>query len=261
MPRVVPSQIVSLIDHIFPGAKDNHAFYLSRTQVDSCATIVDLTEQLPSELIVLSSKQYSEFRLAINAIKVALEQWKLQNYNLGKVKGLDDSNPVITIRKILSVCPDEFPSKDTAELSFIDDNDLRANLEIDISATNQALSNGEWKAATVLAGSVIEALLLWALKQYEQEEVKTARDFLLDEGTLDSNPGRNLNKWDLHSFIEVGAKLGVIGEDAAQQARLARKFRNLIHPGREKRLGQKCDRGTALAAVAAVVLVIRELSS
>lgn len=260
MPRVVPSQIISLIDQILPRAKDNLNFYLSRPQADLCATIVDLTEQLPSDLLVLSSKQYSEFRLAINAIKVALEQWKLRTYNLGKVKGLDDSNPVITIRKILSVCPDEFPSKDTAELIFIEDDDLRADLRVDISATNQALSSGEWKATTVLAGSVIEALLLWALKKHDQDERSTAVNTLLKDRTLKSDPGENLDKWTLHTFVEVASDLKIIGENTTKQVRLAKGFRNLIHPGREQRLGQKCNRGTALSAVAAVEFVVSDLS-
>jgi hypothetical protein len=260
MSRVVPSQIVSLIDEIFPHTKNNADFYLDRPQAGSCTTIVELTEQLPPELLHLPSEQYSEFRLAINAIIVALEQWKHRTHRLGKVKGLSESNPVITIRKILAQCPDEFPSKDTAELKFIKDNDLRSNLRLDLSATNQALFNGEWKAATVLAGSVIEALLLWRLNQFEEEERNTARASLVAEGILRRDPGGNLDKWELHPFIEVAAKLEVIEEDTAQLARLAKGFRNLIHPGREQRLGQKCNRGTALSAVAAVEFVVEDLS-
>jgi hypothetical protein len=261
MPRVVPSQIISLIDQVFPPAKDNKSFYLDRNHAESCAAIINLIEQLPSELLVLQSQQYTELVSAISAIKIAIENWKLRTYRLSKVPGLGDLNPVSIIRNVLSMCPDEFPSKDTAELSFIGDGDLRENLEIDISATNQALSNGEWKAATVLAGSVIEALFLWVLNQYDQEEVRKAVETLLHDGILKNDPGNNLEVWSLHSFIEAAARLKIIGEETAQQARLAKGFRNLIHPGREKRLGQKCDRGTALSAVAAVEFIIRDLTS
>ena len=159
MPRVVPSQIIDFIDQAFPSAKDNKSFYLDRNHAEHCLAIIDLIEQLPPELLAISGQPHIEFVSAKSAIKIALEQWKLRTHRLSKAPGLDDRNPVSIIRNILSICPDEFPSKDTAELRFIEDNDLRANLEIDISATNQALSNGEWKAATVLAGSVIEALL------------------------------------------------------------------------------------------------------
>lgn len=266
MPRVVPSQIVDYIDQTFPEAKKQtdlggRGYSLNRNHEFLCASLTDLINQLPSELLVLPSQQYTELVSSVATIKSALQIWKLRDYSLDKIRGLGDYNPISFIRRALSMCPDEFPSKDTADLKFMEDGDLRVNLEIDISATNQALSNGEWKATTVLAGSIIEALLLWRLKQHDQEEVKTAINTLLDEGILNSNPGRNLDKWKLHSFIEVGAKLEVIGKETAQQARLAREYRNLIHPGREKRLGQKCDRGTALSAVAAVERVISDLSS
>jgi len=261
MPRVVPSQIICFIDQVFPQAKkENIKFYLERNHAASCSVIIDLIEQLPSELLVLSGEQYVKLVSAVAAIKIGLENWKLRTYPLKNVPGLSKLNPVSILRNVLLTCPDEFPSKDTAEMRFIEDNDLRTNLEIDISATNQALSNGEWKAATVLAGSVIEALLFWGLNQHDKKEVRKAVETLLHEGMLNKDPGINLDVWNLHSFIEVAAKLKIIGEDTAQQARLAKGYRNLIHPGREKRLGQKCDRGTALAAVAAVVFVVRELS-
>jgi hypothetical protein len=260
MPRVVPSQIVELIDQVIPSAKNNKSFYLERDHSAPCAAIINLFEQLPSELLVLPSSKYSELMLAVSSIKTALEIWRNLSHRLGIIPGLGDLNPVSVLRNIMLMCPDEFPSKDIAKMRFIDDIELRANLELDISATNQALSNGEWKAATVLAGSIIEALLLWKLNQYNQEEVRKAVKSLFDEDTLTKEPDRSLDKWQLHSFIEVAAKLEIISKDTAQQARLAREYRNLIHPGREKRLGQKCDRGTAFAAVAAVEHVITDLS-
>jgi len=266
MPRVVPSQIVEFIDQTIPKAKlqtdsGGKGFSLNRPDQHPCAGVVDLIAQLPSELLVLSRERYTEFVASVAAIKDTLEIWKLRDHGLSEIPRFGDYNPISFIRRALSLCPDEIPSKDTAELIFIEYDDLRTNLRIDISATNQALSNGEWKAATVLAGSVIEALLLWGLNRFEEEEMITARTSLVGEGILPSDPGGNLDRWKLHSFIEVAAKLEVIGEDTAKQARLAREYRNLIHPGREKRLGQKCDRGTALAAVAAVERVVSDLSS
>jgi hypothetical protein len=64
----------------------------------------------------------------------------------------------------------------------------------------------------------------------------------------------------LPDYVEVAGELRIIKTDTVQQARLAKNFRNLIHPGRVIRLGQKCDRGTALSALAAVELVRRDLT-
>jgi hypothetical protein len=41
--------------------------------------------------------------------------------------------------------------------------------------------------------------------------------------------------WDLIHYIEVARELGEISESTASEARLAKDFRNLIHPGRERR--------------------------
>jgi hypothetical protein len=73
-------------------------------------------------------------------------------------------------------------------------------------------------------------------------------------------PSADLERWDLHDYIEVAAELAVINPDTATQSRLAKDYRNLIHPGRTLRLGQKCDRATALSAVAGVEYVVRDLT-
>jgi len=66
--------------------------------------------------------------------------------------------------------------------------------------------------------------------------------------------------WDLIHYIEVARELGEISERTATEARLAKDFRNLIHPGREMRQGMQCDRGTAFTVVAAIDHVVRHLS-
>jgi hypothetical protein len=43
--------------------------------------------------------------------------------------------------------------------------------------------------------------------------------------------------------------------------RLVKDFRNLIHLGRAERLAKKCDRSTALTALAGVVAVVNDLTS
>ena len=80
--------------------------------------------------------------------------------------------------------------------------------------------------------------------------------------TLKQNPGADLEGqgWHLHEYVEVAAHLKLIEGDTAKLVRLTKDFRNLIHPGRAARLGQKCDRSTALTALAAVEAVARDLT-
>src|SRR5262249_43145879 len=66
--------------------------------------------------------------------------------------------------------------------------------------------------------------------------------------------------WGLAQLIDVAEALQLIETNTATQARLAKDFRNLIHPGRAQRAREVCDRGTALTALAAAELVVRDLS-
>jgi hypothetical protein len=265
MARVVPSQVVELIDQMFPQAKDENqrAFSLELIHLPQLSAIIALTEQIPPELINLDEHHYMELEASRAAIKSAMQCWQgpggSNRFELDKLKGLSDLNPLTLIRRALGKCPDEYPSSSVRDLKFIIDSELREVLRIDLGSTNLALSNGEWKASTVLAGSIVEALLLWALQQRASTEIQQAIDKLKGKGVSIKHSASSLEDWVLYELIEVSEELEIIATDTAKQARLAKDFRNLIHPGRNIRLGQICNRGTALSAVAAVEHVIENL--
>lgn len=267
MPRVVPSQVVAFIDQTFPfatsqGEGKSHRINLTMQHSSGLSGLVHLADKIPEELLVLDTAQYSTLICCVAAIRNAILTWQSQgeSHTLIRVPGLPELSPVTLIRQALSLCPDEYPSVSTQELGFISDSDLKHELRKDISATNAALSNNEWKAATVLAGSVIETLLLWAIQRRPRKDVLAAIQELLANGKFKKKPKTDYEKWYLWEYIEVTEKLGLIKPRAAAQARLAKDFRNLIHPGRALRLGQTCDRATALSAVAAFEHVVRDLS-
>lgn len=125
-----------------------------------------------------------------------------------------------------------------------------------MSSTEEALSNGERKAATVLAGSVIEALLLDAiLKHPDPKEIEKAKDKL---------NGRQSQKdpewWFLPSLITVAFELKIINEQTEKGCRIAQDFRNYIHPGKGLRLNRKCDQEQAHIAYGVIFSVLKELS-
>jgi hypothetical protein len=260
MPRVVPSQVVAFITTLWPTADDQKA--ISKLQAGQVSGLVELADQIPGELLTMDSAAYARFICAKAHIRHKLSAWasepRTPDY-LGFMTGQPEQIPVTVIRDALAKCPDESPAPGTSELNFIADQDLRANLRNDVGAINRALANGEWKAATVLAGSTIEALLLGAL-QRDPVASTAAATALVTRTTLSRQPHADLERWDLNEFTEVAANLVIIKPDTATETRLAREFRNLIHPGRAQRLRQKCDRGTALSSVAALDHVVRDLT-
>ncbi|MFQ5692629.1 MAG: hypothetical protein ACE5IM_06255, partial [Nitrospinota bacterium] len=178
MPRVVPSQVVAVIDQLFPGAIDQlnnpgKELKLDIGASDKLTAIVDLIDKIPHELLILQADQYTNLVASIGAIRNSLAMWKARGAIgiLGHMSGLRKLNPVTLIRQALVECPDEYPPEETAESSFITNDELRKNLRNDLAVTQKALSNGEWKPATVLAGSIVEALLLWKLEQRSPSDI------------------------------------------------------------------------------------------
>jgi hypothetical protein len=261
MPRVVPSQVVAFINTLWPSSGDLNN--LQRGQAGQLSGLVNLIDQIPGALLVMDGATYASFVCGRAHISQKLVTWASdpnRGHELGVMPGLTPKNAVIEIRDALAKCRDESFGSATSKLSFIVDREFRTNLLIDINAIDRALSNSEWKAATVLAGSAIEALLLWALGQRPTTDIAPATTALLASGGLSRQLDSNLERWDLHEFNEVAFNLGILKNDTHIKTDLAREYRNLIHPGRSQRLGQSCDRGTALSCVAALEHVVRDLS-
>jgi hypothetical protein len=266
MPRVIPSQLVAIIDKIFPNPEQKtKPFVLGIDRAYQLAAIVDMADKIPSELVSIEGENYINYILSLASIRSAVNTWQSygQGPDLHPISGLPNLNPVIILRNALSFCPDNFPAKGTTELKFIKDPQFRESLRIDISSANKAFINGEWKAATVLAGSIAEALLLWALQPIANKNPKriiASIESLLKNEKIKRKLQSDLENWNLHPLIEVSRDLGLIKENTAIQARLAKDFRNLIHPGVSVRKNQACTRATALSALAALELILENVT-
>jgi hypothetical protein len=261
MIKVMPSQIVQTIDELFPHAKrgvENGTLFASHGP--ELLGLLNLVRAIPDELINLSSVDYAEFVLITSTIEVHLETWASRG-NVGQMAHVKGRDAVTALRRVLTQCPDEYRPSSAAEFLFIKDAELRESIRSDTGAVNRALSNAEWKAATVLAGATIEALLHWRLREPSPGDaaIQSAIATLLSSGTFNSKPHRDIDFWTLSQFIEVAAHLSLIKSDTSTASRLAQNFRNLIHPGRAARLNQICDRATAYSSFGALLHVIRDL--
>ena len=259
MSRVMPSQVVQTIDELFPhAARGGGDGQLQAGHSPALTGIIILVKALPLELISVSSNNYADFVLATSTIEYHLGVWAARG-NVGGMAPVKGSDAISVIRRVLAECPDEFPPSATTELLFISEPKLRESIRSDLGAATRAFDNAEWKAATVLAGATIEAILLWKLQELDDIAVQAAANAVASAGKCDL-PKPSLDRWKLHQYIEVAAHLGVIKGETPSAARLAQNFRNLIHPGRAARLNQTCDRATAHSALGALHHVIRDLS-
>lgn len=128
---------------------------------------------------------------------------------------------------------------------FITDLGLRASLETDYRELTIAVSNSAWKATHVLAGSIIEALLV---------------DYLLTLRTADAK-GKDPLKMDLSELIAECRNLGILSDRTEHLSTVVRGYRNLIHPGRILRLGEQVDESSAQVAKALVDMIVKEVEA
>jgi len=223
--------------------------------------IVTLIRQIPNELLAVDAASFADLTIALSAMEVGYSRWLNSSQGM-VVPPIAGQDMVVTIRRVLEECPDEAPPAGTAGLHFIPDLETRASMRRDIGAANSAFQNSEWKAATVLGGAGIEALLHWKLSepQTPAADIATGREKAVSSTRLQNQPHSAMDRWGLADFIAVARELNVIEEETFKQADIARDYRNLIHPGLAARRKQICDRATALTVLSGVEHVIRDLS-
>jgi hypothetical protein len=160
---------------------------------------------IPADLLTLGGEDYVAFASGLTTLKHALEMWPTRGSQLEirSTPGFGNLSPITLIRRTLAKCADTAPVVSTADLAFIKDKDFRDSLRVDVSTAHTALANGEWKPATVVAGSVVEALLLWRLSQEKSADITASRTKLFASKLLPRDRGVDLLKWTPHPLIEL----------------------------------------------------------
>lgn len=124
------------------------------------------------------------------------------------------------------------------DLVKLPDNELRAILNRDVAELNCAIETGVKKTAKtcmVLSGSIAEALLLERLTRSQKihNEAKLIAK-VLPKGEKPTRPNV-LETWTLAQLVNIASQLNpaLLPSDSLSQIGQLRKWRNLIHPGRE----------------------------
>jgi hypothetical protein len=118
----------------------------------------------------------------------------------------------------------------------------------------------------VLAGAAIEALLLFELEKCSSANIAEARGKWNSaskrpgDAKPRKDPPKEVERWELVEMAWVAHYGGIISEEAAAAADVARDFRNLIHPAKERRTAPS-DEGTAMSALGAASRVAAELEA
>lgn len=131
---------------------------------------------------------------------------------------------------------------------FIKTAKLRSIVERDIKELNNAILNSSYKSIIILSGSIVDAILLDALLERKDEALKY---------TL--NKEKDLTKWNLEEIIEVSYRMNIIDVAVTSYSHTLRRYRNLIHSGKEIRDDLKVAPEEANIAIQVVLIVLRSL--
>lgn len=130
-----------------------------------------------------------------------------------------------------------------SNFDFISNDTFRTMLERDKREMESCLQAGNHKSVLILAGSIIEAVLV---------------DFFL-VFLSDNETHKSILKSPLHKLINMAVDENLISERTKDISTVVRNYRNLIHPGKEFRLKERVDKHSANVAVNLVEIIINEL--
>ena len=131
-----------------------------------------------------------------------------------------------------------------ANFDFITHDDLRKSLESDYQELYAAMETQSYKSVHVLAGSIIEAVLVEHLlfADYKSRTGKDPLNMMLDK------------------LIESCKNENIISQRIMDLSTVIRSYRNLIHPARLIRLNERVDANGAKVAQALVEMILEEVA-
>lgn len=132
-----------------------------------------------------------------------------------------------------------------ATFDFITDDRLREVLESDYRELEANLKSESWKSVHVMAGSIIEAVLM---------------DYLETSGASGRTTAE-LQGLVLGELVQECRTANIISQMATELSSVVRTYRNLIHPGRQLRLNEKVTSSSASIAKHLVEVIVEEIAT
>lgn len=125
---------------------------------------------------------------------------------------------------------------------FITFEDFRSSLEADYQEMTACLKAGAWKDTHVLAGSIIETVLI---------------DYLVTENHVDKSAALKL---DFAKALSLCVEKKIITAKTNDLCSVIKEYRNLIHPGRIIRLKETITQDSAQVAKSLVHIILEEVA-
>lgn len=253
-----PSEVVRLIEGLgfpdgIPGTMRNgqvlqHGAWNAR-QVGVAGSILARVDAIDPRILreSLTDRDRDMLSEAVETLRQAHSAWLHGDRGQALT-----THHVTTIYGLLKKAKDEATPVAAADLPFITDPKLKEDIARDLTALPRLISDEQWKAATVIGGSVVEAILLAKVEELHATAVALAKS-----RGWKSPSGQVLQPeaWGLERLIQAARSLQIITDDVAKACSLAQYYRNSIHPG-VARVRHPASAGTAYSTMGAVHTLI-----
>jgi hypothetical protein len=142
VPKILPSQIIVAIDSLFgPSRNELDGRAITHNYRPEVGALLSLLEEVPSDLIDLSSVDYLEFTRCRAVLATSIARWNLGDTAPARDVGGKDA--IERIRRLIQKCHDELPPA-VPELAFISDSDTRLGIEDRIQAAWTDFNARHW---------------------------------------------------------------------------------------------------------------------
>jgi hypothetical protein len=251
------NQLANGLAFLFPDDPNLRLVLMPDAILQSFGTIFSPTAMSPD---LPARRLDARLSLLIDGLEMTLgetpepEQGKPASEVLRSAQSEDVGEVRERLEELLRRKPD-LPELDTRD--FFDEC-LRDVLARDYTEAQQAYVAGAFKAASVLAGGILEGMLLDAIAR--QPVVERERYTEATAGLPRLAGEVNWDRVNLAQLIQAAAQLGILGKSALRLIDGARDFRNALHPRAECREGTRAGKEEAELLLALVRLVYRDLS-
>jgi hypothetical protein len=144
------------------------------------------------------------------------------------------------------------PKSEEHGFNFVVDTELRRLLESDYRELEGAREVHAWKACVILAGSLVEGMLLDAVRQ----DPTSVQSLLKRYKSLEPVP----TAWKLDDIVRTAKETGIIRSSSAALGDVVRVFRNVVHPARQMAEKMPATKELAESARSTMHLLRMELS-
>ena len=136
------------------------------------------------------------------------------------------------------------------DFTFVREAALRSIVERDYVEIQKAFVSGCWKSVIILAGGIIEAVLIDKLQQQAS----------LAKSSSKAPKGKEISDWGLVHLILVSVDLKIVPPGLDKLSHSIREYRDLVHPTVELRSNLKVNPEEARIAIEVLNMLHRDLS-